>query len=143
MKKLLILTLISACSTIASVAQQDPKAKEILDRVSVKNKEYTSIQADYELTIQNRRDNITSSSKGSIKIKGEKYYMESPGNKVYHDGITLWTYMEDINEVSITEPEKGSDDFIDNPAIIFDFYNRDFKSKVDEESIWKMTSEVH
>lgn len=107
--------------------QQDPAAKEILDRVAIKNKQYTSIQADFKLIIENRREDQTSSSTGIIKIKGEKYYLESMGSKVFFNGTTLFTYMEDINEVTISEPDQDSDDLIENPIMIFDFYNRDFK----------------
>lgn len=114
----------------ALLAQQDPEAKKILDGVSEKTKAYTSIQADFELIIENHPENRNTSSKGLIKIKGNKYYMESMGTKVYFDGKTLWTYMEDINEVTISEPDESSDDFVENPALIFDFYNRDFKYRL-------------
>ena len=110
--------------------QQDPEAKKILDSVSLKTKEYSTIQADFELVIENRPENHKTNSKGIIKIKGNKYYMESMGTKVYFDGKTLWTYMEDINEVTISEPDETSDDFVENPALILDFYNRDFKYRL-------------
>ena len=113
--------------SLTGVAQQDPAAKEILDRVAEKNKQYKSIQANFELIIENRREDQTSGSSGIIKIKGEKYYMESMGTKVFYNGTTLWSYMEDINEVTISEPDQESDDIIENPVKIFDFYNRDFK----------------
>ncbi len=113
--------------TFTGSAQQDPAAKEILDRVAKKNKQYTSIQADFKLVIENRREDQTSSSSGIIKMKGEKYYLESMGSKVFFNGTTLFTYMEDINEVTISEPDQDSDDIIENPIMIFDFYNRDFK----------------
>lgn len=130
MKKVVSVTLLSGLVCLLSFSQQDPKAKEILDRVSKKNKHYTTIQADFELTITNRREDFSSSNVGSIKIKGEKYFMKSAGTDVYFDGTTLWTHMTDINEVSLSEPDKSSGDFIDNPARIFDFYARDFKYKL-------------
>ena len=39
----------------------------------------------------------------------------------------MWSFLEDINEVTITEPDQEGEDFIDNPAKIFNWYNRDFK----------------
>lgn len=130
MKKQILISLCSLCILLPATAQQDPAAKQILDRVAAKSKQYISIQADFELKIDNRREDFSSNSKGILKIKGEKYYMESPDTKVFFDGTTLWTYMEDINELTITEPDKSSEDFVENPIIIFDMYNRDFKYKL-------------
>jgi outer membrane lipoprotein-sorting protein len=108
-------------------SQQDPEAKVILDRVAEKTKTYSSIQADFELIIENKQDNKTSKNVGSIKIKGNKYYVESMGSKVYYDGKTMWSYLEDLNEVNISSPDTTKEDFIENPAKIFNFYNRDYK----------------
>ena len=137
-RKLLIPLLFTGITT--GFAQQDPAAKEILDRVAEKNKQYTSIRADFELTIENRREEQVSASTGMIVIKGEKYYLESLGSKVFFNGKTLWSYMEDINEVTISEPDQDDDDFVENPVKIFDFYNRDFKyrlvGEVKVEELW-------
>jgi outer membrane lipoprotein-sorting protein len=108
-------------------SQQDPEAKIILDQVSAKVKNCQTIQSDFELVIENKRENKSSKSKGLVKIKAEKYYMESMGSKVYFDGKTLWSYMEDVNEVTISQPSQVDNDFVENPSKIFTFYNRDFK----------------
>lgn len=129
-----ILIFIAVLITCSAFAQQDPEAKKILDRVSEKTKNYSSIVADFELIINNRRDDMTSNSKGIIKLKGNKYYLESMGSKIYFDGNTLWSYMEDINEVTITEPDTSEGDFMENPIRIFDFYNRDFKYRYTGET---------
>ena len=107
--------------------QQDPEAKTILDRVAEKTKTYSTIQADFELIIDNKQNNKVTKNVGSIKIKGDKYYVESMGSKVYFDGKTMWSYLEDLKEVNISTPDTNKEDFIENPAKIFDFYNRDYK----------------
>lgn len=111
----------------STFSQQDPEAKKILDQVSLKVKNCQTIQSDFELVIENKKENKSSKSKGLVKIKGEKYYMESMGSKVYFDGKTLWSYMEDVNEVTISQPDQTDNDFVENPTKIFTFYNRDFK----------------
>ena len=130
MKRYLLIGIAIFLSSSGMLAQQDPEARKILDRVAEKSKQYTTIQVDFELTIENRRDDFSSSTKGNLKVKGEKYYMESADTKVYFDGNTLWTFMQDINEVTITNPDDESDDFVENPTILFDFYNRDFKYRL-------------
>jgi outer membrane lipoprotein carrier protein len=134
MKKSFILGSILFLITSCLNAQQDPDAKKILDRVSEKNRQYSTIQVKFEFSIENRRDNRKSSTTGQLKIKGNKYYMESMGTQVYCDGKTMWSYAEDNNEVTISEPDTSSDDFIENPALIFDFYNREFKYHLVGES---------
>ncbi len=108
-------------------AQQDPEARKILDRVSQKSKQYSSIQADFEFTITNRPEEYTSTSNGHLKLKGDKYYMESMDTRVYCDGKQIWSYMADVNEVTITSAGTEEDDVFENPVKIFDFYDRDFK----------------
>ena len=106
---------------------QDPEAKKILDRVSQKTKAYSTIQADFELNIENKQIKKTTKTTGLIKIKGDKYYMESMDTKVYFDGKTMWNYLVDDKEVTITTPDTSEMDFTENPVKIFTFYNNDFK----------------
>lgn len=118
----------------------DSSAQKILDRVSQKLKSYTTIIADFELAIDNRMENMHSKSIGTIYIKGNKYYLESMGTQVFYNGKTMWSFMPDIKEVTITEPSADEGDFVDNPALIFSFYQRDFKyrliGEVNVENVW-------
>lgn len=126
--KYFLLSLLTAVLMSGTVlCQQDPEAKKILDIVSAKTKKYKTIQADFKLSVINRPENKTSDSEGKIKIKGDKYQMNMLGSTVYFDGKTMWNYNPDVEEVTITEPSQNDSDFMDNPAKIFTWYNRDFK----------------
>jgi outer membrane lipoprotein-sorting protein len=116
-----------------SICQQDPEARKILDRVAEKSKSYKSIRTDYELLIEDRKEDMQTESKGRIIIKKNKYKLESDESTVYYDGKTMWTYTPDNNEVVISEPDTLDDNFLVNPASIFDIYNRDFKYRYDGE----------
>lgn len=129
MKKI-VLYIFLLVFTAALFGQDDPEAKKILDEASVKTKSYKTIEADFELVIENKIENHVSNSTGKIKIKGEKYYLESMGSRVYFDGIMMWTYLVEENEVVITEPDPEDNDFMENPALIFSFYDRDFKLRL-------------
>lgn len=109
------------------LCQQDADARKVLDIVAEKTKSYKSIQADYELIIDDRKEDIQSDSKGQIIIKKNKYKLESAGSIVYYNGKTMWTYTEENKEVVITEPDTLDENFLSNPAKIFYFYDRDFK----------------
>ena len=130
MKTLLTtITLLLTTFSIFAQQDQDPEAKAILDKTKAQIESYTNITADFELTIKNKRENINSTTTGTIYLKDSLYAIESPGSRVVYDGEQLWTYTEDINEVTITEPS-DDDSFTDNPAMIFSFYERDFKFRL-------------
>jgi outer membrane lipoprotein-sorting protein len=127
MKSFILSVLFSFLIAGITSGQQDPEAKKILDEVAAKTKTYKTIQSDFKLSVINRPENKTSDSEGKIKIKGDKYQMDMLGSKIYFDGKTMWNYNPDVKEVTITEPDKNDSDFMDNPAKIFTWYNRDFK----------------
>jgi outer membrane lipoprotein-sorting protein len=122
--------------------QQDPEAKKILDQAAEKTRSYQTIQVSYKLTVDDRKEKTSSFSEGQIKIKGEKYRLEAPESVVYFDGKTMWTYSEDINEVTITEPDMEDEDFLSNPAKILSWYNRDFKYRYVQKTVLN-GSEMH
>ena len=43
-------------------------------------------------------------AKGTIAIKGKKFYMHSDVSTMWFDGTTLWTYVERNEEVNISTP---------------------------------------
>ncbi len=118
-----------------SFCQQDPAAREILERVAEKTKSYKSIKANFELIIEDRKENTQTVSTGRLILKGDKYRIEYMGSIVYFDGKTVWTYTEEIEEVVITEPDSTDDSFLSNPAQIFYLYNRDFKYRYIGETV--------
>ena len=100
-----------------SPVAQDPAAGQILDRVAAKTQSMKSIQADYELVVEDRKDKTKNTSSGNLLIRQNKYRINSEGSTVYFNGKTMWTYMSEPNEVTITEPGTQADDFMSNPAI--------------------------
>jgi outer membrane lipoprotein-sorting protein len=121
----LLFFLIPICFPLT--AQQDPEAKVILDRMAEKIKQYQSIQTDFSLIVFDHKEKQKNTSNGTVLIKGDKYKVTSAGTTVYFNGTTMWTYVADDNEVTITEPDNLDDDFLSNPAKVFTFYERDFK----------------
>ena len=129
MKKGLLTGLLLVFATFI-FAQQDQKAKDILDQVSKKTKSFTSISADFTFSMENKEEKISEKNKGSLKLKGQKYKVSLPdlGYQVYSDGVTIWTYQHDGNQVSITNKEDSEDDLMD-PSKIFHIYEEGFNYK--------------
>ncbi len=134
MKNLLSITfsLIILLFTVNTVkAQTDAKAQEILKGVSAKYKTFTSLEADFTLTLDNPSEKIKDTQKGKVALKGNKYWVEIGGQTIVSDGKTVWTYLKDANEVQITEATNDKDAI--TPTNIFTVYERGFKSKFVEE----------
>jgi outer membrane lipoprotein carrier protein len=127
---------LTALKTMAQVDEinQDPAAKEILDRMASKAKQMKSIQADFELVIEDRKEKTKNKSAGNLLIKNEKYKITTSESVVYFNGKTMWTYMIGNKEVTISEPDENNEEFLSNPAKIFESYNRDFKYRYVRET---------
>lgn len=139
MKNKIITILILAFASMPLHAQisqtQDPKAGQILESASAGLKSLKSLQADFEMIINDRKENSGTTATGNIIMKNGKYKLESSGTTVYYDGKTMWTYSPDVNEVVITEPQDTGGDLLLNPLAFISTYNSDFKYMyVDETS---------
>ena len=100
---------------------QDQKAKEILDKVSAKNKAYKTIEAEFNFKRENLQDKSSNSSKGKVWIKGNMYKLDLMGTESYFNGKTNWSFIKDANEVNISEPDPKEDGAL-NPAKLFSIY---------------------
>lgn len=125
-------------------AQQDAKAKEILDKLSQTNKNYKTIQIDFSFTLENKTGSVTETNEGSVALKGKCYHLHMPamGMEVFSNGVATWSYLTESNEVNISESEADNDAAL-NPANLFTIYEKGFNyTYVGEESIGGKTSQV-
>ncbi len=115
---------------VAVFAQQDQKAREILDKVTASTKSYKSIEATFSFEMENKSQSIKESNNGSIVLKGNKYkvLLNELGLEVYSDGKTVWTYMKEANEVNVSDLNSGSDEMMD-PSKVFTMYQKGFNFK--------------
>ncbi len=139
MKK--ILSILTVCCSLLIVnciaqqptaAEQDPKAKGILDDLSKTTKSYKTISAEYELVLLNKEKKQTDKQTGKIQVKGNKFKLEIPGNTIVCDGKTVWTHNKDAQEVTIKNFEPNNEDGL-NPTNIFTMYETGYKYKYDKE----------
>ncbi len=113
---------------------QDPEAKVILDRIAAKAKQMKSIQADFSVMVEDKKENTKNTSTGNLLMKKEKYKISTTGSVVYFNGKTMWTHTVEENEVIITEPGIDEEDLMSNPANIFTLYDREFKYRYIRET---------
>ena len=110
---------------------QDQKAKTILDQLSNKTKSYTSIEAKFTNTFSSTVTDLNESQTGTIFIKNNSYRLEMNGQTIISDGETNWIYLEDENEVNITEIDDDENEL--NPSKIFTIYESGYKYKFIKE----------
>ncbi|MBR1928767.1 MAG: outer membrane lipoprotein carrier protein LolA [Paludibacteraceae bacterium] len=67
--------------------------------------EKNTLQGNYSFTMQ---DNASQplTYKGNIVMRGEKFVIQMAGIKVSWDGKILYSYSEDTNELTLSEPSK-------------------------------------
>ena len=95
-------------------AQNSVKAKEILDKTAMTLQKGAGIEATFHGT-----------QSGTIIMDGEKFHLDCDGIKTWFDGKTQWSYVEDNEEVNITEPTR--DELMEiNPYLLFKSYNKGY-----------------
>lgn len=127
MKNLFLLLLILPTLLIA----QDQKAKSILDQLSKKTKSYTSIEAKFTNTFSSTVTDINEKQSGTLFLKDDSYRLEMEAQTIICDGETNWIYLEDEEEVNITEIDDEENEL--NPSKIFTIYENGYKYKFVKE----------
>jgi len=125
--KNIFLFLIFISGISISIAQQDPEAKKILDKLSEKTKSFKVIKTDFKIDFKNIKDDTQNTSNGTIVMKQDKYRMNFLGAESFFDGETLWNYIPEVSEVNITEQDPNSEDIFSNPKKLFTVYEEGYK----------------
>ncbi len=122
------------CLTVITAIAQNKKADEILKNTTEKLDTYKSIEADFTYDLINPEGETTDSGNGTLLVSGNKYRLGIVGQLVICDGSTIWTYIEDAEEVQINEVME--DENVISPSNLLTFYNNNYKTKhVAEEVI--------
>lgn len=117
--------LIAFFALTSAHAQSDPKASAILTKVSKVYQSYSTITATFTIITTSAQGKSTSSG-GTVWIKGNKYKLDYSGQEIYCNGKFIWTYNKTDEEVT-KEVYKVKDGSI-TPNEIFTIYNKDFKN---------------
>ncbi len=140
MRKIFIIfiALLFANVTTNFTYAQDAQARTLLDAMSNKYKKYNSFRATFTSTLASESESINESLTGTITVKGNKYHLKTQGQEIYNDHKTVWTFLDDANEVTITSYDEA--DGL-NPTDIFDIYKNGYKYVVMEDV--KVKGRVH
>jgi chaperone LolA len=134
MKKLFLTLIVMNLSWVVASAQ--PKeAQKLLEDVINKVSGYKNFEADLSYTMVNKEMDINEEKQGKIFVEGDKYRIEMPGQIIISDGKTLWTYLEDSEEVMVSNLEDNDESI--SPTKILTSYNKDYEAKFASDPKYK------
>jgi outer membrane lipoprotein-sorting protein len=131
MKKIILLAtvfslvLINPFNSISS--SQDNQSSALLAKLSKTYKTYKSVKASFTVSVKNKQSGSALKQSGTLYQKGKKFRVTMSGQEIYCDGKTIWTYLEDANEVQISKFDPKTMDI--NPSEIFTIYEKGFLHK--------------
>lgn len=107
-------------------AQQDPKAKSVLDAVKNRYENMKAFGASFKYSLKSA-SGVTDNFSGSITIAKKMFRLKAGGQEVMTDGKTQWTYLEETNEANVTEyePDEGM-----TPDKMYTIYKQGFKYRM-------------
>ncbi len=124
MKKLVIAS-ISLFILMQVNAQYDPSALAVLDAMSNKYKDVASFKASFSQKLTNESAGLDETISGEIAVKGDKFVLDVVGQKIYNDGTDVYTYNEDLNEVTISPYDAEESEI--TLSNVYDLYKNGFK----------------
>jgi len=125
MKQLLLVAVGLWLNVTAVQAQNDPKAGEILELMSSKYKAVKGFKANFSYSMESPGSGIKENATGEITVKDNKFFLKLGGQEVINNGSTVWTYLKDANEVTITDYEPDDDAI--TPSNIYNIYKKGYK----------------
>ena len=109
---------------VSLFSQDDKEAAKIVDDF-IALIQSNPIQADFTLKILNEHDQPVQTQNGTFTMKGNKFRFDLNEVEVFYNGKTQWSYMETVNEVTITEPTEKELAEI-HPLIILTEYRKHY-----------------
>lgn len=117
------LILLFLVMTISVAAQQDNKAKSILDKVAATYDNSKGMKIEFKGT-----------QKGTLWLKGNRFVLECGGVKSWFDGETQWSYVEENEEVNISSPTPEEIQVV-NPYALVTMYRTGFNYRYEGAKI--------
>lgn len=106
------------------LVEQD--SKTVLDKLSKKAKSYSSIYAEYSMTIVDKGETVVNTT-GKASIKGDKFKLIMDDYHIYCDGESVWTYDTEANECFINDFEEMQEEQDITPSELFTIWEDGFK----------------
>jgi len=127
MKKIIFLLSFIFLNAYFLFSQDDKIALDMLNSMSDNYKKMNGFTSSFTYTMKNLSEDITDSFSGKISVRDDKYILYIEGQKIINDSKTVWTYLEDLNEVTISDFDPSEQDISINN--VFEVYKEGYKHK--------------
>ena len=124
MKNLVLICLAIFMSSLG-LAQEEAKAKQLLDEVSKKMNTYENIYVEFKYKLDNNEEDIHQETRGNVTMKGDLYNVNFLGTNQIFDGKKVYTIIEEDEEVNISNGDADDEDTV-TPSKFFSFYKNGY-----------------
>ena len=114
----------------------DEESANVLKEVQKKMSSYKDISIQFTFRSE-KKEKFIDEIKGSNLIKGDKYVLKTEQQQVFCDGTTLWNYLPEQKEVTVSKYDKEEDSQMLNPLKMIREYEKMYKSNFVRETVEK------
>lgn len=109
-------------------------ANQILDKVRDNYESQKSFYIKFKSNLENKATKTQDNYEGEVYVKGNKYNLTIPKMNIrqIYDGKKLYTISTDNQEITVTQPESGSEDLL-TPTRIFSIYKKEYDLSIDKK----------
>ncbi len=123
---------ILTCSvSFKGYAQKDPKAKEILEKVSDKYNKMVSFKIEFTRNLTNNEAGVSDDISGTIYLMDNLFKLEFLSRIVYFDGKYMRNYDPDLQEYTINVPEGEEQEL--NLSSVLGLYKKGYNYQLSEQ----------
>ncbi|MFO7826240.1 MAG: outer membrane lipoprotein carrier protein LolA [Cyclobacterium sp.] len=134
-KTTIILSLIFLGFIQVSLGQNDPKAVEILEKVSDNYQKLNGFSAIFEYSYSTEDEGLIQTNTGEVTVKGEKYRLTLDDQEIFNNGNTVWTLIKSskYKEVTINDVEEDTEEL--TPSNIYSIYKKGYEANLEGSSV--------
>jgi outer membrane lipoprotein-sorting protein len=125
MRSTLVLALLFCLFQGTLQAQDEARAKALLDDVYNKVKSYKNIVVDFKFDLYNSEADVRQETRGDVTLKGEMYYLNYMGAEQLYDGKKVYTVIPENEEVTIED--RTEENGAVSPSEMLTFYREGHK----------------
>lgn len=124
MKKVILLLVTLLVSSV-TLAQNEAKAKKLLDEVSKKMNAYENIYVEFKYKLDNNEENVHQETRGDVTMKDDLYNVNFLGVNQLYDGKKVYSIISEDEEVNISDADIEDSSTL-TPSKFFSFYKNGF-----------------